>query len=925
MAKAFSFGEFELVPDQNSLLRDGEPVRLGSRAFSILTILVEHAGEVVTGEALASRVWPDTNVSDSNLRVHLATLRKILNSPSTETDCIVTAPGRGYKFTLPVVQHKASVRQRSQSSLPALLTRLVGRDAVIQEVLQNIDDYRFVTIVGSGGIGKTSVALAAAHIGMDRFEDGASFADLSPIEDVGSLSSAIARALKIPSTKGSDDFAVIDHLRNLRLLLVLDNCEHLIEGTAHLAEQILRECPGISVLATSREPLRAEGEFVRRLLPLQSPPVQDAGLSSHEVMQFPAVQLFVQRAAASLEGFILQDHDALSVAQLCNRLDGIPLAIELAAARVDLFGIRKLNENLDDCLQVLTRGRRTAQERHRTLRAALDWSFHLLTANEQMLLARLGVFRSAFDYDAALAVASDQLIAKDRVLDGIENLVAKSLLTVSLESGKPLYRLLETTRAYAVEMLGVGPAANAVRCRHALNIRDQLRQLPSKGGRVDSTLHEVYSRVIDEMRTAIAWAFSSVGDPQVGLDLVVNSAHLWSQLSLFEEYRRYVEQALKTVRDIPDSAAAEVSLLNAIAPTIYETLGAVPELETSALRVIELARKLNAPAALRDGLHSLWRFHHGRGEYREALEKAEEIRDTLTVDLPDEDRWRPMRGVSLLYLGRLAECRSFLGEFGNGIPIVDDGTSTSFDYNFSSILNGILARVLWLQGDFDMASACAEASVDSALKAKQTVAICFALCLAGCPIHVWNRNIEKANHYLRLLRDHVARSQSIYWDQYTTVFDAGIQVAEGRHLVSPSRWRAKQRHWDYRHWENFSVLGEGFAPESFVERARNDESWWCSAEILRLEALRMHHEDPLQNRRRVCTFLQNALELAQAQGALAWELRIARTLVEVSQSEKEAKEARRLLQRTLEEFSEGFTSSEFQAGERILKSPSRFA
>lgn len=923
MANAFSFGTFELLPERNLLLRDGVPVRLGSRAFAILCVLVENAGRVVKSEDLAKRVWPDTSVGDSNLRVHLAAIRKVLND--AEDDGILTVPGRGYSFTLPVVRHKASVQQRTQSNVPALLTRLVGRDTVIQEILQNIDDYRFVSIIGSGGIGKTSVALAVAHIALERFEDGACFVDFAPLDQASSLPSAIARALKIPPSKGTDEATIVEHLRSRRLLMVFDNCEHLIDTSAFLAESILRECPDLSLLATSREPLRADGEYVRRLLPLQSPPPWGAGLSASEALEFPAVQLFVQRAAASLEGFVLQDRDAAAIAQLCNRLDGIPLAIELAAARVDLFDIRTLTEDLDNCLQVFTRGRRTAHERHRTLRAALDWSFRLLTVNEQMLLARLGVFRSAFNSEAAVAVAADKIISRDEVLDGIENLVSKSLLVVSKEDAGPSYRLLETTRAYAIEKLGSGPAANSVRCLHALCMRNQIRRLAPKNGRVDQRHHDSYSRTVDEMRAAISWAFSATGDARLGIELVTTSAHLWSQLSLFEEYRRHVEQALKVMREVPDSAATELSLLNALGPAIYETLGAVPELYSAAIRVVELATKLNDEQVMRGGLHALWRYHHGRGEYTESLKIAEHIREGLESASADEHWWKPLKGLSLLYLGRLSEARSLLTEFEPELPIVDTGVVASYEYNFSVIVNGTLARILWLQGMFDAAAACAESSVNSALKAKQTVAVCFALSIAGCPVNIWNKDFEAAEHNLALLNDYAVRSQSIYWSQYMQVFRNGLSAARGEPVVHPLALKAQQKRWDFRHWENFSVLGEGFASKSIVERAHNDRSWWCSPEILRLEALRIYREGGRKDHARPCALLRNALELAQEQGALAWELRIAKTLLENANTSKEVLETSQLLRRTMEEFTEGFSSREFRDAEQLLQSASRFA
>jgi predicted ATPase/DNA-binding winged helix-turn-helix (wHTH) protein len=924
MARAFSFGTFELNPERSVLLQGGAPVRLGSRAFALLVALVENAGKVVRSEDLTARVWPDTNVSESNLRVHLAAIRKILATGNEAGECIVTVPGVGYRFALPVTIQKATVQQRIRSNVPVLLTELIGRDAVVEEIFESIGRFRFVSIIGSGGIGKTSVALAVSAIAVERYEDGACFVDLTPLDNSSSLPFAVASSLKLPSSQGSDEAAIIACLRNRKMLLVFDNCEHLIEATACLAETILRECADVHLLTTSREPLRAQGEFVRRLLPLQSPPLGELSLSAAEAMAFPAVQLFVHRAAASFSGFSLQDSDALSLAELCNKLDGIPLAIELAAARADLFDIRKLTDELDDWLQVLTRGRRTAQERHRTLRATLDWSFRLLTENEQLLLARLGVFRSAFDRNAALTVAVDSLLNSEDVLDGLANLAAKSLLVVSSDATIPLYRLLESTRAYANERLEDRPAANAIRHLHASYLKERILQFDPKSAAAPPSHRGVFSRMVDEMRAAIPWAFSSVGDAGLGIELITSSAYLWSELSLFEEYKRYADQALEVIRNTPGSAREELRLLNATGPAIYETLGSVPELWEAATRVLELAAQLDDRGVMTGGLRSIWRYHHGRGEYAASLETVQKMRQPPEAETSNEFLWKPLAALSLLYLGRLTEARSVLAEIEDRIPVSDGGITASYDYNGSVIVNGALARILWLQGMFDSASLCAEACVNSALKAGQAVGICFALTIAGCPISLWKRDFEAVDRNLALLKEHAARAGSIYWTQYIQVFQIGLLAAKEPSKARDLLANAQSSGWDYRHWENFSVLGEGFAPKDFLERAKGDRSWWCSAEILRLEALRIQRDSDENDRSTVHALLCTALNIAQEQRALAWELRTAKSLLETASKPAHSQEARRLLKNTLSEFAEGFDSLDFRDAENLIENTSRF-
>jgi predicted ATPase/DNA-binding winged helix-turn-helix (wHTH) protein len=925
MARAFNFGSFELNPERSLLLRDGAPVRLGSRAFALLVALVENAGQVVASEVLTARVWPNTSVSESNLRVHLAAIRKVLIDEDEDGETIVTIPGVGYRFALPVSVQKATVQQRAHSNVPILLTELFGRDGVVHELLESIERFRFISVIGSGGIGKTSVALAVSALAIERYEDGACFVDLTPLDNSSSLPFALASALRLPSSNSIDEAAIIECLRARKMLLVFDNCEHLIEGSARLAERVLRECPHVHLLTTSREPLRAQGEFVRRLLPLQSPPFGDEPLTSAEAMAFPAVQLFVHRATAGYSGFRLDDSEALALARLCSKLDGIPLAIELAAARADSFDIKRLSDELDNSLQVLTRGRRTAQERHRTLRATLDWSFRLLTESEQLLLARLGVFRSSFDREAALQIAVGVALNPEQVLDGLANLSAKSLLVISSDSAVPLYRLLESTRAYANEKLEASDEPHRIRRLHAIYLKGAIAHTDPKSAELLPSQRSVVSRLADEARAAILWAFSPGGDSELGIELITSSAYLWSELSLFEEYKRYADQALTVIRNTPNSAREELRLLDATVPAIYETLGSVAELYTTALRILELASRLGDNKVMTRGLHSIWRYHHGRGEYLQSLEAAEKVRQSLETELPGEVWWKPLKALSLLYLGRVVEARSLLAEIDDNIPMSHVEITASYDYNVSVIVNGALARLLWLQGMFDSASLCAEACVSSAIRAGKAVAVCFALTIAGCPISLWKRDFEATERNITLLQEYAVRSRSIYWNQYVQVFRVGLAAAQDPAATEKLLAGVQTSKWDYRHWENFSVLGEGFAPKAFIERAKEDRLWWCSAEILRLEASRIHRMKKTNDHTSMRALLCSALDIAQEQIALAWELRVAKSLLETAKSPGEIQEARRLLRSTVSEMEEGFDSLDFREAETLIENNAIFA
>jgi predicted ATPase len=466
--RAIAFGPFRLFPARRLLLEGEKPVRLGSRAFDILVALVERAGELVSKDELMARVWPNTFVEESNLKVQVAGLRRALGDRRGGGDqYLATIPGRGYRFVAPVTCAEAlSAPAERGHNLPAPIARMIDRADAVAALTAQLSRHRLVTIVGPGGIGKTTVALAVARGLTGAYDHGVGFVDLAPFVDPHLAASALAAATGLKICSQHPIAGLIDALRDKRMLLVLDNCEHLIEASAVCAVELLTGAPGVHILATSREPLRAEGEHVHRLSPLPSPPAS-AGLTAAEALGFPAVQLFVERAAAACGAFDLDDADAPVVADICRKLDGIPLAIELAAGRVAAFGLRGLAAHLNDPLPLLTGGRRSALPRHSSLRAALDSSHDLLPERERVALRRLAVFAGRFTLEAASAVAASDEIAAPEVVACVANLVEKSLIAAEVGGAAPCYRLLETTRAYALEKLADTGDLEEVDRRHA--------------------------------------------------------------------------------------------------------------------------------------------------------------------------------------------------------------------------------------------------------------------------------------------------------------------------------------------------------------------------------------------------------------------------------------------------------------------------
>jgi predicted ATPase/DNA-binding winged helix-turn-helix (wHTH) protein len=452
----FAFGPFRLLLAQRIVLRDSRPLRLGGRAFDLLALLVQRAGQVISNEELMAEVWSNVHVDERSLRVHVTALRKALDDGVGGARYITNTPGRGYSFVASVSREQTAspsprrAADAGASNLPVPLARIIGRGEIIASLAAQLRVRRFLTILGPGGVGKTTVAVAVAESLSAAYDDGIRFVDFSSLSDPAlvplTVSAAIGETVGTPDATAS----LVAGLRDKRVLIVLDNCEHVVQAVAPLAVALLQAAPGVAILSTSREALRAEGEWVQRLPSLAVPPVS-VGLAIADALAFPAVQLFNDRAKARTHGFTLSDEDVPVAVDICRELDGIPLAIELAAARVDVYGVKGLATLIKDHLLLAARGHRTAQPRHQTLRAMLDWSYDLLPESEAAVLRRLAVFTGEFSLEAAMALAGGT--AGRALTDHLASLVRKSLVAADLAGEETRYRLLATTRLYALEKL----------------------------------------------------------------------------------------------------------------------------------------------------------------------------------------------------------------------------------------------------------------------------------------------------------------------------------------------------------------------------------------------------------------------------------------------------------------------------------------
>jgi predicted ATPase/DNA-binding winged helix-turn-helix (wHTH) protein len=639
------FGAARLDLARRRLLIDEVPARLGARAFDVLVALVERRDRAVAKNELFELVWPGVIVEENNLQVHISALRKLLG-PQT----IATVPGRGYRFTATVASSPddaAAPAPTVASKAAAHAEPLYGRAEDLRAVGDLLRQHALVSIVGAGGIGKTRLAQALAVAAREQFAGGIWWVELSQLSDGAAVPAAVGKAL---GTSGGDDRPVLQTvgalLRHGRSLLVLDNCEHVLDVAAESVRALLADVADLRVMVTSQEPLRLPEEHVYRL----------SGLATDSATETPAaIALFVARARAADPRLLITSAQLATIADICRRLDGMPLAIELAAARVRLLGIDGLRARLDERFNVLTGGTRSVLRRHQTLRATLEWSHQLLSAEERAVFRRLGVFVGGFSLELAQAVATDEGLDRWTVLDLLGHLVDKSLVVADAGEA-PRYRLLETTRAFALEQLAAASEMPQRFRKHAdamLAFAQQVEAGHWKWSAEDQARHNAE---LENLRAALDWAAAAADTRGLACALFANSRLLWVNCELMNEGIDCAKRLLPLSSDLSVEVEARFNL--ALANLGY--LGGQQECFVAALRATELFRSLGDTSRLIDCL--IWTAmvgaHRGEAQHRAAaLAEADALID---------DHAPPRQRAALA----LAHARHFayMGDYKNARP-----------------------------------------------------------------------------------------------------------------------------------------------------------------------------------------------------------------------------------------------------------------
>jgi non-specific serine/threonine protein kinase len=610
---SYRFGTIEVRPAERRVLVEGAPAALGARAFDLLVTLIENRNRVMSKDELLALVWPGVVVEENNLQVQVSTLRKILGS-----EAVSTLPGRGYRFTLVpdgdgAAMSGAAAPAAPAHNLPAELNTFVGREVETAEVAKLLGSSRLVTLTGVGGTGKTRLSLHVAEAALAQFPDGAWLVELAPVAEERHVQLAVASALGFPEAELAASVA------NRRLLVVLDNCEHLLRGCAGIARVLLQAGPGIRILASSREPLHLAGEATYRVPPLS---------------RAQAIQLFVERARDADPALDPAMETSQAVMDICKSLDDLPLAIELAAARVRAFSVTKIAERLDHRFRLLTGGDRTAAHRQRTLRASIDWSYDLLALPERALLRRLAVFTGGWTLEAAEAVGgSGEVEMAASVLELITGLVEKSL--VAVEPHGKRYHLLETVREYALEHLEESGEGAAIRDRHVqwmLAFASRARQ-ELIGPDYAAWLHAI-DLERENVLAALTWCRETPANAELGMRLVATLKQYWFSRGLVALARSVMLEALERS---PERSRARCRTLFDVGQMEY-FIGLHRDARAHLEESLSIARETNDRVAMGQALQPLGMACLGLGEVaaaevhlEEALSCARELGDPRSV------------------------------------------------------------------------------------------------------------------------------------------------------------------------------------------------------------------------------------------------------------------------------------------------------
>ncbi|WP_377810178.1 winged helix-turn-helix domain-containing protein [Azospirillum sp. A29] len=771
------FGCYRIFPRLRILMRNGNKIEIGPRAIDILWLLVKANGELVTKDYILETVWSGSIVEENNLQAQMSAIRRALRS---DRDMIRTEFGLGYRLVCKQRDNAASDQVLGKSAarrLPIPLTPLLGRDTELLELGNLFEKSRLLTIVGAGGVGKTRCAFEFTKRLAEQYGHDVRLVEMAKISDAPLVEPSIASALQIPSLDMYHVQQILGGVQTSQIILVIDNCEHLSNAIAEVIEALLTNAPQMKILTTSQEPLGLGGEQVYRLGPLAVPPQNIADIET--ALRFPAFELFVERASANAHNFQI---DLELANAICHRLDGLPLALELAAARVATLGLSGVLAALNDRFNLLTAGRRTALAKHRTLRATIDWSYHLLDQEKRLMLRRISVFSSPFDISAVRAVAAPKNNDPWYAVDILGALVSKSLLLLDLSQTKPQYRFLESIRFYALEKLADDVELKCVMERYAEHVLTAVRQANEDWKTLSTDeWRSSHADIIDDIRGALDWAFSANGNVQVGTSILACATPYWVQLSLHDECRNRISQALKRFAGSM-APSEEMSLQAALGTALSWAVGPVAEADGAWQRALSLAQIHAVTEIELQARYGLWLVSLKSGRFRDSLYHSQEMLQ-CSLDADDTEAVvvaERIEGVAQHFLGNHDLALELLERSLRWFEVNLPAQRFRFGLDQNVAGKSFLARTLWVLGRVDEAKDLAARSVSEAMQLDHANTLCCALAEGECTVHGLEGDVEAVKSAAASLR-HAARQHGLgFWDTYGAVFETWATLESGK-------------------------------------------------------------------------------------------------------------------------------------------------
>ncbi|RUM07638.1 ATP-binding protein [Rhizobium chutanense] len=928
-----AFGPFNLHGEQRRLFCGAEEVQLGGRAMEMLVTLARKKGELVHKEDLYNAAWPGIFVHEANLKVTIASLRRALREYSPAQDYIRTFVGRGYWLSDQVnagdVPGIAALPAAANTRFPEL-ARVIGRDAEIARLRDSITVNRLTTVAGPGGIGKTTVAVATAQLLDDEEGDLVTFIDLARVTGEEFVIPSVAAALGISSGNQDRLEAISSILARRKTLLLLDTCEHVLNAVAHLCDVIVANTGDVRILATSRQVLRARQEEVLWLSPLDVPPPAST-YTAKQVLRYSAPQLLVERASENGK-YTMKDGDASAVAEICRRLDGSPLAIELISSRLSSRNAPDVLQELDDRFTALVGHDQEGPPRQQTLLATLEWSYALLTRNEAAVLRAISIFVTPFDMDAVVSVVAHCRLDPTAVFDAVAGLRAKSMLSVEQISGGMCYRLLDSTRAFAGNLLEISGELTAVSAAYARLVLDIFSRANADQAMLPARQwHAAYANRADDLRKAVNWALFLRGDPLLGMQLVASGVPLWHELSLSDEARRNCEQALAEFDRIGcnDRALKLKLIVGLAAVSSYISADGEKAIEIFSA-AIQLSREVADTNAECKALGALARYQILPGQQTVARKTLRALKRVATRSNNRRALWEHEHLLTELdiirceYPSAIARLKKLRRELQSAA----DGVGSRFDLDPKLRAENTLGGLQWLgstRPGTGLKRIKAASKAASETNHGWTTIFCYTrgalFVLCEC------QEFALAKHYAEQLKQVIYRHGMPAWiplaNCFSEVLDAmtglrrdpdGLMAAFdelrnglpqiGRHLYYAQLIRALYAigHMD----EARRILDYLF--EAGFQRS-------MVPELLRLRAV---GERAAGRCEQALSSLRQSLQAAEENGAWGWRIRCATDLAALLRDQLRLDDAKSVLEPVYGQFLDGFDTPDLQRARNLL-------